>query len=64
MAEQDERDEQDEYTPGWYGTLQEAVDAALQQDDVELGQIREIAFQGRKKNPIHEFRVKLRPPSD
>ena len=61
MAKQDE---QEEYTRGWYGTLQEAANAALAEEDVELNQIRDVVFEGRKKNPIHEFRAKLRPPSD
>lgn len=51
-----------EYTAGWYGTLQEAADAALDEaEDLELEQAREIVFQGQKKNPIHEFKAKLKP---
>lgn len=57
--------EQEEYTPGWYGTLQEAANAALrEEEDLELEQAREIVFQGQKKNPIHEFKAKLKPPRD
>lgn len=56
--------ENEQLTPGWYGTLQEAADAALAEDDVEYDQIREIDFEGRKKNPIHEFKAKLRPARD
>ena len=29
--------------------------------DLELEQVREIVFQGQKKNPIHEFKAKLKP---
>jgi formaldehyde-activating enzyme involved in methanogenesis len=49
----------------WYGTLQEAANAAL--DDalekgvIDLAQAREVVFEGRKGNPIHEYRAKLRP---
>jgi hypothetical protein len=54
--------EPSEYTAGWYGTLQEAADAALDEaEDLELEQAREIVFQGQKKNPIHEFKAKLKP---
>ena len=54
--------EPSEYTAGWYGTLQEAADAALDEaEDLELEQAREIVFQGKKKNPIHEFKAKLKP---
>lgn len=54
--------EPSEYTPGWYGTLQEAANAALNEaEDLELEQAREIVFQGQKKNPIHEFKAKLKP---
>jgi hypothetical protein len=56
--------EHDEFTPGWYGTLQEAADAALDEEDVELEQVREIVFQAQKKNPIHEFKAKLKPARD
>lgn len=54
--------EHDEYTAGWYGTLQEAANAALQEeDDLELEQARELIFYGQKRNPIHEFKAKLKP---
>jgi len=54
--------EPSEYTQGWYGTLQEAANAALDEaEDLELEQSREIVFQGQKKNPIHEFKAKLKP---
>jgi hypothetical protein len=54
--------EPSEYTPGWYGTLQEAANAALNEaEDLKLEQAREIVFQGQKKNPIHEFKAKLKP---
>jgi hypothetical protein len=54
--------EQSELTPGWYATLQEAADAALDEaEDLEMEQAREIVFQGQKKNPIHEFKAKLKP---
>lgn len=54
--------EPSEYTAGWYGTLQEAADVALDEaEDLELEQAREIVFQGQKKNPIHEFKAKLKP---
>lgn len=57
--------EHDEFTPGWYGSLDAAANAALQEeDDLELEQVREIVFYGQKKNPIHEFRAKLKPPRD
>lgn len=50
-----------EHTQGWYGTLQEAADAALDEArDLGLEQVREIVFQGQKKNPIHEFKAKLK----
>ena len=54
--------EPSEYTPGWYGTLQEAADAALDEArDLDLEQVHEIVFQAQKKNPIHEFKAKLKP---
>ena len=54
--------EPSEYTAGWYGTLQEAAAAALDEaEGLELEQAREIVFQGQKKNPIHEFKAKLKP---
>jgi hypothetical protein len=56
--------EQDEYTPGWYGSLQEAANAALREEDVELEQAREFIFYGQKRNPIHEFKAKLKPAGD
>lgn len=59
MTEQSQENE--EYTPGWYGTLQEAANAALAEEDVELNQVREVTFLGRKKNPIHEYKAELRP---
>ena len=56
--------EHEQYTPGWYGSLQEAADAALREEDVELEQSREFVFYGQKKNPIHEFKAKLKPAGD
>ena len=56
--------EQEEPEAGWYLTIQEAAENAEEmEEDVEAGQIREIVFQG-KKNPIHEFRAKLKNPRD
>jgi hypothetical protein len=55
---------QEEPEAGWYTTLQEAASAALSEGDVEMDQIREIVFEGRKRNPIHEFRAKLQPPRE
>jgi hypothetical protein len=58
-------EEQEEFTPGWHGSLQAAADAALHEErDLELQQMREIVFYGQKKNPIHEFKAKLKPPRD
>jgi hypothetical protein len=56
--------ENGELTPGWYETLQEAANAALEEEDVEFNKIHEVVFEGRKKNPIHEFKAKLKPPRD
>jgi hypothetical protein len=55
--------EQEESTAGWYETLDEAAKAALDEAE-EIDQIREVVFEGRKRNPIHEFRAKLKPPRD
>jgi hypothetical protein len=60
MYEQEEPDEES-YAEGWRGTIQEAADAALGAEQVEIGPTREIVVYGRKKNPIHEFRVALKP---
>ena len=47
-------------TPGWYLTLQEAADAALADETIELNQVQKITFDGRKKNPLHEYKANLR----
>lgn len=56
-----EGQEQDEYTPGWYGSLQAAADAALADESVDFNQPKAIEFEGRKKNPLHEYKAHLRP---
>ena len=56
----EESEGQRELTPGWYETLQEAADAALAETNIELNQIHQLTFDGRKKNPLHEYKAKLR----
>lgn len=58
MTEQEEQF--DEYTPGWSGTLEAAIHAAMA--SVPVGEPREIeTIHVRKKgNPIHEYKVDLR----
>ena len=51
---------QDEVTSGWYRTLQEAADAALADETIGFDQIHQITFDGRKKNPLHEYKANLR----
>jgi hypothetical protein len=56
----EESEGQGEVTPGWYGTLQEAADAALADESIQFDQIQKITFDGRKKNPLHEYKANLR----
>jgi hypothetical protein len=51
---------QEEVTSGWYLTLQEAADAALGDETVQFDQVQKITFDGRKKNPLHEYKANLR----
>lgn len=51
---------QGEPTPGWYETLQEAADAAMADETIEFDQVQKITFDGRKKNPLHEYKANLR----
>ena len=51
---------QEEVTAGWYPTLQEAADAALGDETVQFDQVQTITFDGRKKNPLHEYKANLR----
>lgn len=51
---------QEEVTSGWYLTLQEAADAALGDETVQFDQVQTITFDGRKKNPLHEYKANLR----
>ena len=57
---EEESEGQGEVTPGWFRTLQEAADAALADETVQLNQIQKITFDGRKKNPLHEYKANLR----
>ena len=50
----------DEVTTGWYETLQEAADASLADETIEFDQVQKITFDGRKKNPLHEYKANLR----
>jgi hypothetical protein len=56
----EESEGQGEVTAGWYETLQEAADAALADESIEFDQIQKITFDGRKKNPLHEYKANLR----
>ena len=56
----EESEEQGEVTEGWYPTLQEAADAALADETVQFNQVQKITFDGRKKNPLHEYKANLR----
>jgi hypothetical protein len=56
----EESEGQEEVTSGWYGTLQEAADAALADETVQFDQVQKITFDGRKKNPLHEYKANLR----
>jgi hypothetical protein len=53
--------EEEQYTPGWYGTLQEAANAAVQEEGVDFEHSYDVTFQARKKNPLHEYKANLRP---
>lgn len=55
----EEREGQSEVTSGWYETLQEAADAAMADETIEF-QVQKITFDGRKKNPLHEYKANLR----
>lgn len=57
----EEGDGKSEYTPGWYGTVQEAANNAVEAEEIDLNQIYELTFQARKKNPLHEYKAHLRP---
>jgi hypothetical protein len=49
------------YAQGWRKTIQEAVDAALAEANVPVGEEREVdVIYGRKRNPFHEYRATLR----
>lgn len=56
----EEREWQSEVTSGWYETLQEAADAAMADETIEFDQVQKITFDGRKKNPLHEYKANLR----
>ena len=56
----EESEVQGEVTEGWYLTLQEAADAALADETVQFNQVQKITFDGRKKNPLHEYKANLR----
>jgi hypothetical protein len=56
--------EQEEPEEVWYERLQDAAENALEAEDVEMNQVREVVFLARKRNPIHEFRAKLKPSRD
>jgi hypothetical protein len=50
------------YAQGWRKYFQEALDAALEMEDVPVGEVREVdVIYGRRRNPIHEYRVSLKP---
>jgi hypothetical protein len=49
------------YADGWRMSLQEAIDAALFDPEVSVGEAREVdVILGRKKNPHHEYKAILR----
>jgi hypothetical protein len=56
----EESEGQEEVTSGWYLTLQEAADAALGDETVQFDQVQKVTFEGRKKNPLHEYKANLR----
>jgi hypothetical protein len=59
MSEQSEPDPE-ALAQGWRRQLEAAVEAAM--EDVPVDEVREIdVIYARKKNPIHEYRVTLRP---
>lgn len=50
---------------GFRRELKDAVDAALDQDDVPVGETRVIDYievKRIRRNPIHDYRVVLRQP--
>ena len=51
------------YRDGWRKTVAEAIHAAFVADGVPLDEPRQIDLWARMKNPIHEYKVVLRPPS-
>jgi hypothetical protein len=49
------------YAQGWRKSVQEAVDAALLDPEVPVGEAREVeVILGRKKNPFHEYKAILK----
>ena len=51
------------YAHGWRKSITEAIEAAFQAEGVPLGEARGIDLDARRKNPIHEYKVKLKDPT-
>jgi hypothetical protein len=63
QADQYEGIDAEAYAQGFRRELKEAVDAALDRDDVPVGETRVIDYievKRVRKNPIHDYRVSLR----